>query len=127
MRGGTLASALTLVLMLAHGPGYAQVPASWAADPAFYAAWQRADGLVAAGTAGRSWLWGPEPFAVANELWAQSVTGTRLVQYFDKARMEVNDPQAEPASPFYVTNGLLVTEMVTGRIQTGENTFQPHP
>jgi hypothetical protein len=46
------------------------------------------------------------------------------VQYFDKARMEINDPNQPVGSPFYVTNGLLVVEMVSGRIQTGVNSFQ---
>ena len=125
-RLGALLGTLVLLFSLARGEGRAAPPPAWAADPAFYTQWARADGPVAAGSAGRSWLWGPEPFAVANEPWAESPSGTRLVQYFDKARMEVTDPAGDPAAPYYVTNGLLVVEMVTGQIQTGAGTFQSH-
>ena len=96
-----------------------------AADAAFYTLWVRADGPVAAQQAGRSWLWGPEPFAVANEPWAETASGTRLVQYFDKARMEVTNPQLDPGNTYYISNGLIVVEMVRGQYQTGEATFAP--
>ena len=74
---------------------------------------------MAAGLAARSWLWGPEPFAVANEPYAGSPTGLRLVEYLDKGRMELNDPAADRESPWFVTSGLLVREMVQGQIQVG--------
>jgi hypothetical protein len=45
------------------------------------------------------------------------------VQYFDKARMEITHPDADPSSIWYVTNGLLVVELVTGRMQTGDARF----
>ena len=48
---------------------------------------------------------------------------TRQVQYFDKARMEVNNPAGDPTSLYYVTTGLLVKELVTGQRQDGNNTF----
>ena len=41
------------------------------------------------------------------------------MQYFDKARMEINDPKADPSSPWYVTNGLLTVELVSGVIDGG--------
>jgi hypothetical protein len=44
--------------------------------------------------------------------------GQRLVQYFDKARMELTTP----SSP--VTNGLLTVELKTGQLQTGDNSFE---
>jgi hypothetical protein len=47
------------------------------------------------------------------------------VQYFDKARMEINDPSGDLTSRFFVTNGLLVVELVSGRVQTGDNEFEP--
>src|SRR5207244_4210338 len=90
------------------------------AQPEFQQTWARTDGPVAAGQASRSWLWGPEPGAVVSEPFAQAVDGKRTVQYFDKARMELNPAVADAASPWRVTTGLLVTEMVEGRIQTGE-------
>jgi hypothetical protein len=99
-------------------------PAEWQADSAFLNLWSRADAPVSSGAATRSWLWGPLPFAVANESYAESSTGMRLVQYFDKARMEINDPAADRSSQWFVTSGLLVTEMVTGKIQTGNSRFE---
>jgi glucose/arabinose dehydrogenase len=42
----------------------------------------------------------------------------RLVQYFDKARME----QTTPASS--VTNGLLTVELLSGRVQIGDTQFE---
>ncbi|MGI8857920.1 MAG: hypothetical protein ACR2JW_19455 [Thermomicrobiales bacterium] len=42
--------------------------------------------------------------------------GARLVQYFDKGRMEVTNGQ--------VTFGLLATQMVTGDIQQGDQSFR---
>ncbi len=99
-------------------------PDVWQADSAFYNVWLRADVPVAAGSAARSWLWGPQPFAVANEAYVESGTGRRLVEYMDKARMEENDPSADRNSNWFVTSGLLVSEMVTGRVQTGNTTFE---
>jgi hypothetical protein len=42
------------------------------------------------------------------------------VQYFDNSRMEITQPDGDRASRWYVTNGLLVREMVSGKIQTGD-------
>src|SRR5438045_7696836 len=61
-----------------HAAGNAW-PDEWLADSAFYGTWSRADEPVAGGSATRSWLYGPVPFAVANEAYAQSPTGKRLV------------------------------------------------
>ncbi len=73
----------------------------------------------------RSWYWGPEPGEVKTEPYSGSVSGTRLVQYFDKARMEINDPDGDRSSPWYVTTGLLVSEMVSGKEQVGDSQFNP--
>jgi hypothetical protein len=116
--------ALLIIWGIASGGGRAAQAPDGAADAAFHSRWARADAPVAAGTAGRSWLWGPEPVAVANEPWAEAAGGRRLVQYWDKARMEINDPHADPADPYYVTTGLIVVEMVTGQVQTGEARFE---
>ncbi len=44
----------------------------------------------------------------------------RLVQYFDKGRMEFNEvPGRAP-----VTSGLLVREMISGRMQVGDTAFE---
>src|SRR5437870_11018836 len=85
------------------------------ADPAFKRVWERTDLPVAQGKANRTWLWGPTPGHTLLEPFREGPAGTHLVQYFDKARMEINDPGGIPASPYYVTNGLLVVEMVSGR------------
>src|SRR5829696_2129805 len=102
-------------------------PEVWQADSAFYRVWARADEPVASGAAQRSWVWGPVPFAVANEEYAESPTGKRLVEYLDKARMEVNDPSSDRSAPWFVTTGLLVVEMATGQVQTGNSRFEAHP
>jgi hypothetical protein len=78
------------------------------------------------GVAGYSWVWGPEPFTpLLMEAYAQSPSGRRAVQYFDKSRMELSDPNGNPNDPWFVTNGLLVNELITGQVQTGANKFIP--
>jgi hypothetical protein len=93
------------------------------ADPAFRQVWQRTDLPVQQGKVARSWVWGPAPGRSLREPFAESPGGTHLVQYFDKARMEINNPNLPATTPFFVTNGLLVVEMVSGHIQTGVNSF----
>ncbi len=58
------------------------------------------------------------PPATAQACPAILALGRRTVQYFDKGRME----QTVPRAP--VTNGLLATELVQGKVQTGDNTFE---
>ncbi|HUP27227.1 MAG TPA: DPP IV N-terminal domain-containing protein [Chloroflexia bacterium] len=95
------------------------------AHPAFKRVWDRTDSLVASGQVSRTFFWGPEPRAAAQEQYVDSPTGTgtRLVQYFDKSRMEINDPNGNQNSPFYVTNGLLTIELISGQMQIGNNAF----
>lgn len=100
-------------------------PLTGFSDEAFLRTWERADRPVATSGATRPWLWGPVSFSAAREAYAQGQDGTREVQYFDKARMEINKPGGDPASPFYVTNGLLVVELISGRVQTGDREFEP--
>lgn len=92
--------------------------------PAFANVWQTADQPVASQAAHRTWLWGPFAFAVDQEPYAQTAHGDRLVAYFDKARMEINNPYGDQSNPWFVTSGLLATEMITGELQTGDNSFQ---
>lgn len=97
------------------------------ADPAFARTWARTDGPVSGGAVARTWIWGPEPRTGALiEPYRDAPGGTRLVQYFDKSRMELTNPQGNPAAPFYVTNGLLATEMLTGNVQLGDAFFETH-
>jgi hypothetical protein len=71
-------------------------------------------------------MWGPEAFTGAmTERYVESPEEERVVQYFDKSRMEITRPDTgDPDSIWYVTNGLLVVELVTGRMQVGDNTFE---
>src|SRR5207237_4163861 len=56
--------------------------------------------------------------------YAEGPNGKHLVQYFDKSRMEINNPNGDKSNPFYVTNGLLTEELIYGRIQTGNNKYE---
>src|SRR5262245_23614482 len=95
------------------------------ADPAFRTLWRRTDDLA---QGRRSYLWGPlENHVVAREPYAEAPGGFRLVEYFDKTRMERTDPTASRATSGLVTNGPLATEMITGRVQLGDRTFDARP
>lgn len=93
-------------------------------NPDFQTTWEREDAPVAAGAANRTWLWGPEPFTTSlAEPYGAGQGETRTVQYFDKARMEINEPDAA-RDRWYVTTGLLALELMTGARQTGDNEFE---
>lgn len=94
------------------------------ARQAFQDTWSEADGPVSTDTAERSWLWGPDTFLTRSENYAESPGGERQVAYFDKSRMEINDPSADPSSEWFVTNGLLVRDMIRGVVQTGDQEFE---
>jgi len=95
------------------------------ADPSFVqdgfkTKWSRADKPVNDGNSNpaRSWLWGPEGFNPASgttEPYGDSPGGVRTVEYFDKARMELNNPTTG-----LVTNGLLVRELISGKLATSD-------
>ena len=94
---------------------------------AFAEVWERTDKPVADLVTGRTWVWGPlANTPVMDEPYAEAPGGQRQVQYFDKSRMELTDPNGDPNSPWYVTNGLLVVELISGRIQTGDGSFEDH-
>src|SRR5215210_5299451 len=62
------------------------------AMPAFESTSRRTDNLVASGQVKRTWFWGPTPSTAGlSEEYKQGAGGKRLVQYFDKSRMEVNN------------------------------------
>ncbi|MCM8746998.1 peptidase domain-containing protein [Thermomicrobium sp. CFH 73360] len=101
---------------------------------AFWRTWARTDRPVAEGRAARTWMWGPAP--ISNVLFEEydeatdlsgDVVGVRWVQYFDKTRMEVTDDGADPVNSWYVTNGLLAKELITGQLQLGHNRFFQGP
>jgi hypothetical protein len=93
------------------------------ADPAFQSTWTRTDQLVDEGSVKRSYFWGPLPGFTAYEDYAEGANGKHLVQYFDKSRMEINNPNGDKTNPFYVTNGLLTMELISGQMQTGNNQY----
>ena len=93
-------------------------------DRAFITRWEAPDRAVLTGKAQRPWVWGPASFAAASEPYNQGQHAEREVLYFDKARMEINNPQLNPSDPAYVTNGLLVVELISGRIQVGDAEFE---
>jgi hypothetical protein len=62
---------------------------------------------------------------VKQERFDNAAGGTHTVYYFDKSRMEINDPQGDRANPWFITNGLLVREMIAGQFQVGDGTFVP--
>lgn len=123
----TGAAVLPMLTMLAAvaTPG-APVVAQTAgfADAAFQRVWERTDLPVQQGKVARSWVWGPTPGNSLKEPFKESPGGSHLVQYFDKARMEINFPGQSSADPFYVTNGLLAVEMISGKMQTGADLFE---
>ncbi|MFW6075540.1 MAG: hypothetical protein ACOC9Y_08085 [Chloroflexota bacterium] len=85
--------------------------------------WSRLDQPVLNGLVSRTWFWGPDPITgLHEEPYADAPDGTRLVIYFDKTRMEIN-PKAESGSIWRITNGLLATELITGQVQLGDETF----
>jgi hypothetical protein len=98
------------------------------AHTAFQRVWTRTDRPVAEKRIDRTWFWGPGPntpgLLEAYKEAPPQMTGMRLVQYFDKSRMEINNPTADASQTFFVTNGLLTVELISGFIQTGETEFQ---
>jgi hypothetical protein len=83
-----------------------------AASRLFQAQWQSGEKMA------RN-LWGPSMVAPKNETYGDAPGGYRIVQYFDKGRMELTDPKGGT-----VTNGLLATELITGKMQMGNDSFQ---
>lgn len=96
-------------------------------DSAFLNVWQRSDAPIQQGSVSRSWLWGPLPFRTTVERYAQSPGGERLVEYYDKSRMEITQPAIDRQQRWFVTNGLLVKELVSGRLQVGDAEFEDRP
>ncbi len=115
---------LLIVAMLGSILGVIGASAAPIGNDAFQRTWARTDQPVSNLQASRTWMWGPEAnTGLLNEPFGD---GQRTVQYFDKSRMEINDPNGDPSSLWYVTNGLLAKELVTGNLQTGPDSFQPH-
>jgi len=94
----------------------------------FERTWARTDKPVADLQVDRTWMWGPEANTEGMfERYAEGHNGARFVQYYDKSRMEITTDQDVPYdSPWFVTNGLLVNELMTGELQVGDDEFEPY-
>lgn len=114
-----LATMLTLMLALALFPASPSLAADPLPDPV-QRIYERNDKAVVDAKPGASWLWGPRIQDNAED-YQESPGGKRSVYYFEKGRLEINNPGQNPNDPYYVTSGLLLREMITGRVQTGDN------
>lgn len=123
LRWTLVAIGLLLLLPLGGVLAAPAAPPAGFADGAFQSIWERTDAPVLTGQVRRSWYWGPAPGQTLSEPYSGSKSGMRTVQYFDKARMEINNPAADKSSDWYVTTGLLVVEMVSGKQQIGDKEF----
>ena len=117
-----------IVLLASSFLGIVPTPAAQAAssfgDSHFQETWAYTDQPIIDGKVNRTWMWGPAPYTQAFvEPYWDSTTGWRLIQYFDKSRMEITDPSGDQSSIWYVTNGLLAKELITGNTQLGDNMY----
>lgn len=80
--------------------------------------WWSVDGDVYTEEVVRSWLYGPDVWALGPEPYVEAPAGQRSVYYLDKARIEVNPAAEEP-----LTSGLLVRDMIAGRAQVGDDQY----
>jgi hypothetical protein len=108
------------------------LPAAAAAQsigqPAFQRLWERTDYPVVERQGTHSWIWGPGPFTGELGEWYVEGPGEgRAVQYFDKGRMEINNPSGDPRDPWFVTSGLLTRDMIDGRLQIGNGDYVALP
>ncbi len=105
---------ISVTAMLLAAMVCAAVPvqaASAFADLAFAAQWKAGEAITPN-------FWGPLANARdgQQEPYKEAPGGQRLVQYFDKGRMELTNGT--------VTNGLLATDLIKGQIQVGDGTFE---
>jgi hypothetical protein len=120
-----LSAACAILLQLAALTNFNSTTAkaeSFSATP-FQQQWSATDAQVANGQVKRTFFWGLQPFAHTQEVYSQSVSGTREVQYFDKGRMELTTRVYQDDT---ISNGLLTVELVSGRMQVGDTDFIQH-
>ncbi len=94
---------------------------SLAVPPRFAEVWAVTDATVASGAVSRTWFWGPQALAYTSEPYDEAPGGQRSVAYYDKGRMEDNTFRASP--PWDVSSGLLVKDMIEGRLQVGDSRY----
>ncbi len=122
--GVALPFGLILVLTLfLDTPEIAQAAMPGFAGCDFRTRWEYSDKLVSDGpNSGRGYAWGPNSFGALEEPYKEAPNSSRLVQYFDKSRMELaSDPLSLDTR--FVTNGLLTKELISGLVQTGDNSY----
>ncbi|HEY0069206.1 MAG TPA: hypothetical protein VGE04_04475 [Chloroflexia bacterium] len=122
LAGAGLITSVAMAAPTPHSNTVRAVPTNFA-DEAFQTLWTRTDELVDNGSVKRSYFWGPTPGFRAFEEYTEGPGGQHLVQYFDKSRMEINNPNGNKNDRFYVTNGLLTRELISGQMQLGNNKF----
>lgn len=93
-------------------------------DLAFENTWYRSDLPILSGLDSRSFTWGAELIRKTQEPYKEGPGGQRVVAYFDKARMEITNPDADRNDRFYLTNGLLVRELIGGFVQLGNAAYE---
>jgi len=106
--GGTMIAAVAASVAMAVAVAGAATPPSFA-DPAFGTQWQAGEAIAPN-------FWGATLVAAPANPQEPYGSGMRLVQYFDKGRMEKGADGS-------VTNGLLTTELITGKLQLGDSAF----
>ncbi|MEZ4521591.1 MAG: hypothetical protein R3A46_08110 [Thermomicrobiales bacterium] len=123
------AGAALVLLVAALAVPLLGVGAEEPATSEFSRTWERTDKPVADLEVNRTWIWGPTGMTDGiMEPYAEAAGGQRLVQYYQKARMEIpTDPAVGQNSPWYVTTGLLPIELMTGNLQLGDTLFQQYP
>ncbi len=120
----TVVAALALMPLLAVG----QSGEHEFSHPDFVDVWDRTDLPVQQGQVNRTWMWGPGANTplMDDEPYAEADGGMRSVQYTDKSRMELPVHPVDPDSDWFITQGLLATELMTGELQIGDATFEQH-
>jgi len=105
-----LCSLFVVMLLVGIGSTSLQAASNFA-DPAFQTQWQQGEAVTPN-------FWGSLDLAKSGqqEPYQEAQGGQRLVQYFDKARMELTNGKR--------TNGLLTVELITGQMQKGDATFE---
>ncbi|HUG16867.1 MAG TPA: hypothetical protein VMM78_17805 [Thermomicrobiales bacterium] len=116
---------MALIAIFTFPSPVAAIPESLPDPDPVQRTWMRADLPVARNVVERTWMWGPVDDGVQTvEPYAESPDAARTVTYFDKSRMEITHPGGDSSSEWHVTNGLLVVELMTGRLQTGDDAFE---
>jgi hypothetical protein len=123
-RGSGVRWLLALTFVFSSVAALVPVASAGAEDIAFDGVWATTDAAVASGHANYSWFWGPTSLLQTNEVYVSDHGDQREVRYYDKSRMEINNPDGDHNSIYYVTNGLLASELITGKLQYSDGGFE---